>query len=535
MYCVDKVYLNGKFYTMENEGETVEAIAVRDGKIVFTGTTEEAEKLSAGEVVDMKKSPILPGMTDSHIHLVMDCEAKQRADLKNAASIEEVLSLMREKERTLEPGRWAQGTGLHIERLKERRFPNRHELDRVSLDRPVLVQTYCGHAFMLNSKAMELAGINKEFKYPIAGLVDYDDNGEPNGIVREGIYNDILVPLMGPILPTYEVKKQALAKELMDCARAGFTCISTYTAYSGDPLEYLYQYQELDQENRLPVRIVMNSSAPLARTIGAVTGVGNDKVMLGARKFFSDGSLSSRSAALLEDYSDEPGTRGVLVRSQEEMNKEILDAYSYGMEISIHAIGDHAMDMVLNAAENAVAKCGVKKRIRIIHAMLPAKGHIERMKNLPVILDVQPVFLRNWVELCESRIGAERMKHFIPLREYFDAGLIVTGGSDAPVEDFNPFIGIQCAVTRQDLAGNPPGGLVPEQKISVYEAVSMFTKNAAYCTNQEKKRGTISVGKFADFIVLNKDLFTAEQHKIYETEVIETVLGGQTVYKKAHK
>lgn len=532
MDCVDQLYLNGTFYTMEAEGKAVEALAVRDGRIVFAGSSADARALSAAEVIDLQGAPVLPGLTDSHIHLVMDCEAKQRVDLKSAASIGEVLSALQARAKELGPDRWVQGTGLHIERLREQRFPNRWELDRVSTEQPVLVQTYCGHAFMLNSKALKLAGIDRNFTYPIEGLVDHDSSGEVNGIVREGIYNDILVPLMGPILPDYTSKKEALAKELADCAAAGFTCISTYTAYSGDPLEYVYQYLDLDREGRLPVRIVLNSSAPLARSIGAVTGFGSDKVMLGAKKLFSDGSLSSRSAALLQDYSDAPGVNGVLVCTQAEMNERVLDAYSYGMEVSIHAIGDRALEMVLTAIENAVAQCGVKKRFRIVHAMLCAPGHIDRMKKLPVVLDVQPVFLRNWTELCEPRIGAERMKRFMPLRSYFDAGLTVTGGSDAPVEDFNPFIGIQCAVTRQDLAGNPPAGLVPEQRISIYEAVSMFTRNAAYCTNQEGVRGTLSVGKFADFVVLNKDIFKTKPGEIYKTEVMQTVVGGKVVYRK---
>ncbi len=531
MNIADTLYVNGKFYTMEQEGAYAEAVAVKDGKFLFVGSTEEALLLSADRIVDLKGAVVIPGMTDTHLHLVMDCESRQRVDLKDADSIDEIIKRMKQKDESLEPGRWVQGTGLHIERLKEGRFPNRYELDQVSKERPILVQTYCGHAFMLNSAALRLTGIGRDFKWHVDGLVDFDEDGEPNGIVREGIYNDLILPVMGPILPTYEIKKEALAGELQECAKMGLTCASTYTSYSGDPLEYLYQYQELEEEGRLPIRIILNSSAPLAKTIGAVTGTGNEKVLLGAKKLFSDGSLSSRSAALLEEYSDEPGTYGVLVRSQEEMNEQVLDAYQYGMEVAIHAIGDRAMDMVLNAVEHAVALCGVKKRFRIIHAMLPAEGHIERMKKLPVILDVQPIFIRNWVDLCEERVGKERAKRFLPLKSYMEAGLIVTGGSDAPVEDINPFIGIACAVTRSVPGENGANCLGPEEKLSVYQAVSMFTKNAAYCTNQEKVRGTISVGKYADFVVLNKDIFTMDPEEIYTIEVKKTVVGGRVVYR----
>lgn len=531
MNCVDKIYRNGKFYTMEQEGAFVEAAAVRDGRFVFLGTDEAAEELTADEVIDLKGASVLPGMTDTHMHLVMDCEARQRADLRDVHSIAEILELLKAQNARLEPGRWAQGTGLHIERLEEGRFPNRYELDQVSTERPVLVQTYCGHAFMLNSKALEIAGIKKGFKWPIDGLVDFDENGEPVGIVREGIYNDLLLPAMGPILPTYEVKKKALAEELAECARRGLTCVSTYTSYSGDPLEYLYQYKEIEEEQGLPIRIVLNSSAPLARSIGAVTGIGNEKLMLGAKKLFSDGSLSSRSAALLEAYSDEPGNYGVLVHDQEKMNAEVLEACQYGMEVSIHAIGDRAMEMVISAIENAVQSCQVKQRFRIIHAMLPAEGHIERMRKLPVILDVQPVFIRNWVDLCEERIGKERIRSFLPLKSYMEAGLIVTGGSDAPVEDINPFLGISCAVTRSVPGEESGKRLVPEEGLSVFEAVSMYTRNAAWCTGQEKVRGTISIGKYADFIVLDRDIFEIAPEEIHKLQVQRTVLGGNTVFE----
>lgn len=530
MNAADKLYINGKFYTIESEGDHAEAVAVRDGRFIFVGSSEEALKITADEIVDMEGAVVIPGMTDTHMHLVMDCEARQRADLKDADSISEIIDRMKEKDASLELGRWAQGTGLHIERIKEGRLPNRYELDRISKERPVLIQTYCGHAFMLNSKALELAGIGKGFQWPLEGLVDFDEDGEPNGIVREGLYNDLLLPLMGPILPTYEIKKAALSEELKECAKAGFTCISTYTSYSGDPLEYLYQYQELEEEGDLPIRIILNSSAPLAKTIGAVTGIGNDKIMVGAKKLFSDGSLSTRSAALLEEYSDEPGTYGVLVRTQEEMNTEVLESYQYGMEVAIHAIGDKAMDMVLTAIENAVKICGVKKRFRIIHAMVIAEGYIERMKKLPVILDVQPVFIRNWVDICEDRIGKKRKKYFLPLRSYMEAGVIVTGGSDAPVEDINPFIGIECAVTRSAPGRKEENCLVPEERISIYQAVSMFTKNAAYCTNQENIRGTISVGKYADFVALNEDIFQICPQRIHEIKVEKTVVGGNVVY-----
>lgn len=529
----DVVYLNGKIYTMTSEGEMVEAIAVLNGKIVFTGTTEEASALNGKRVVDLEGKTVIPGFTDTHLHLMMDCEERLKVNLLNAASIEEVISLMKEKaDAEPQENGWLMGATLHVEKLKEERFPNRYELDRISETRPIVITSYCHHTAMVNSKALELAGIGKGFQPETEGTIDVDENGEPNGIIRETAYGLYLEPLMDVDLSDNEFRKSILQKQAATYSSMGITTFQTYSALGDEMAEYLYTYQELEEEGKLPFRIIVNSAADLPKSVGLVSGIGTDKVKYGAKKIFSDGSLNSRSAALIEPYSDAPEEKGILYYTQEELTAQIREAYEYGMEVSIHTIGDQSMEMVLNGIEQTLAEVEGKRntRFRIIHAMVVNENQIERMKRLPIILDTQPVFLRNWGEALFDRVGEERAQLFIPLRRYLDEGLLVTAGSDAPVEDVAPLIGIQCAVTRQDLNGKPEGGLIPDQRISVYEAVCLFTKNAAYCTNEEKLKGTLETGKLGDFIVLDRDIFHTEPSDIHNIRILKTVLGGEEVF-----
>ncbi len=532
MYKADKLFINGEIYTLKEEGDKIEAVAVNNGKIVFTGSNKEAENISAEEVIDLKGNTVLPGFTDTHMHLGITCYRKQSIDLLNAKSINDVIEKIKNKaEQTIE-GEWITAINLHKSKLSENRFPLRWELDKASVKHPILISSYCGHANMVNSLALELAEIKKGFVPSVEGIIEFDKDGEPNGIVRENAYDDYFAPLNSSVpLADYKKRKLEYENELKRAASLGITTLHTYSSLTGDPLEYLYLYQDLEKENRLPVRIVMSSSAELPKSIGAKTGLGNEKVKYGAKKIFCDGSLSSHSAALLEPYSDEPDKMGVLMNSQDELNKQFKEAYDYGMEIAVHAIGDKGVEMVLNAIEEVYYENPRNDaRFRIIHALVLNKNQINRMKKLPVILDMQPIFMKNWVDLAEKRIGKERIQLFMPFKTLIDEDIIVTGGSDLPVEDINAFIGIQCIVTRQNLEGYPEGGFVPKERVSVYEAIEMFTKNAAYCSYEENIKGTIEIGKLADFIIIDRNIFDIDLNEISRIKVIKTYLGGEEVF-----
>lgn len=535
MFKADKLFINGKFYSMVSEGDSFEAMAVYDGKIIETGTNDEIEKYDAKEVIDLNGKTVLPGFTDTHLHIMLDCDAKEKVNLAAVTSLGEMIDKMSEAEKKLtNPESWLQGVNFHIDTMKEGRFPNRSELDQISLSRPIAIQSYCGHAHMVNSKVMNVAGIDRNFTKCDPELIDKDEDGEPNGVLRETVFSDFVLPILPEPIENPIHRREMAKRYIMDYAQAGLTTLHTYSSLSGDMLEYLSMYKDMEEAGELPVRIVVNTCAEPPKGIGAVSGCNyyNDKIKYGAKKIFSDGSMSSRTAALRDDYSDMPGERGVMVHSQESLNAQVKEAYDMGMEVAVHAIGDRALDMVLDAIENAYdPKAENKNRFRIIHVLVVWPEQIERMKKLPIILDSQPGFIMNWVDIAVDRLGENRMQYMFPFRSMIDAGLILTGGSDASVVEARPLEGIECAVTRMDCRGRSRNVLAPHERITVFEAAGMFTRNAACCTREEDIKGTLEAGKYADLVVLDEDLFEVPAETIHNIKVCRTIVAGRTVYK----
>ncbi|MDR1292400.1 MAG: amidohydrolase [Clostridiales Family XIII bacterium] len=540
MYA-DKTFYNGRIYTMNEPGETVEAIVVYGGRIVYAGGNEEALKWPANETEDLGGAIVLPGFSDTHMHVTADCLFASYVDLGGAASVADVVRLMRERDDG--SAGWLCGAGLFSERLAENRFPLRYELDEISVERPIVIMSHCGHINMINSVAIGLTEIVGRAEFEDECL-DYYDDGEPNGILMEAAYGKYLSEiLIGPWTEPAYIKSLVRAG-LPAYSANGLTTLHAVGLISdAPPAESFDQYYELEKSGELPVRVVVNPSTDLPWAMRPVTGFGTDMVKLGARKIFLDGSMGGRTAALLEPYSDAPGETGVLAHTEEELTALFREAYEAGLEVSIHVIGDAAMERTLNAAEKVYPAtdesdsfkrlAGTDRRLRIIHAMIIKPGHIDRIKRLPVILDVQPGFLHDDVHIAEDRLGAARLKYLMPFKTFIDNGILLTGGSDAPVDPPVPLSGIQCAVTRQDLGGFPEGGFVAEEALSVYEAVALYTKNAAYCSNEERIKGTISVGKFADFILIDRDIFEVEPSEISGIQVLRTVLGGDTKYQRS--
>jgi predicted amidohydrolase YtcJ len=540
MIYADKTFFNGKIYTMNRPGETVEAIVVRDGKIAWTGSSEEALKYPTHEKTDLGGRVGLPGFIDTHIHVFMDCLYKSYVDLSSATSVADIVNTMKEKG---DPNaEWLVGAGIFSENLQENRFPQRYELDEISRDRPVMLSSHCGHIMMINSKALSLTEIVAQSEFDDECLEYYDD-GEPNGIIMESAQGKYLGAILDNNWTDPVYRKSLIRAGLPAYSQSGHTTLHAVALMPDTPpTEHFDQYFELERRDELSVRVVINPSEPLPWSLDPITGFGTDMVKLGSKKIFLDGSMGGRTAALLEPYSDAPGETGIITLSEDALRELFEEAYGAGLEVSVHVIGDAAMQRVLDAAEQVyptidepdpvkrLAK--TDKRLRIIHAMIIKPDHIDRLKKLPVILDVQPGFLHSDVHIAEDRLGAERVKYLMPFKTFIDNGILLTGGSDAPVDPPIPLNGIQCAVTRQDLCGFPEGGLQASEAISVYEAVAMYTKNAAFCSNEENMKGTISVGKYADFILLDRDIFEVEPKDIHKIEVLRTVVGGDTKWEK---
>jgi hypothetical protein len=526
----DKLFINGNIYTMKSEDDQIEAIAVSGDKIVFTGTKEQAKSIQAKEVIDLGGKTVIPGLIDTHLHFLAYCQAREAVDLSGADSIEEVIERLREKAAVTPPGEWVRGARFDQTKFKENRFPNRWDLDKVSVEHPIFISRYCLHAFAANSLALKKAGVEKGYKAPVEGTIEFDPNGEPTGLIRENA-SELFYRIMPVPLEKFADKKRAVGEALMDAASQGLTTIHTYAAKIWKYDEFIGVYQELEEEGRLPVRVIacFDELPPF----GMKSGFGNNKIKYGTYKVFSDGSLGSRSAALSEPYHDCPGYQGVLNYTQEELNELVRVPYEMGLQVAIHAIGDRGLDMVLTAIEKAYFNNPrPNTRFRIIHVQVVREDQLERMKKLPLVLDVQPIFLVADLHWAEDRLGKERAKLSFAWKSLMRTGLVVTGSSDCPVEPYNPFFGIFAAVTRQDFNGFPEGGWNPQEKLTVYEAIAMFTKNAAYSSYEEDIKGTLEKGKLADFVVIDKNPFAIDPFELQHIKVLQTFVGGDLVYER---
>jgi predicted amidohydrolase YtcJ len=542
MMYADKIFYNGKLYTMNAPGETVSAVVVHDGRIIFAGPDDEALAYPAKETEDLGGRAGLPGFTDTHIHTFMDCSSRQNVALQNATCIDELVDIMRAHDDG--SGDWLFGGGIGMSDLKEQRYPNRYDLDRVSTDRPLLIFSRCLHFMLLNSKALQLVGVSKEHT-PDDESLTYLEDGEPDGIMREAASTKFIAPLFSALYADPDYRLQVIRDGLGEYTKQGLTtlhCISGLADAS--PFEFFDQYYCLEREGALPVRALI-TSAYLPTLLNPLTGFGTDMVKVGAKKIFMDGSLGGRTAGMIEPYFDDPGAKGDIFYTLEETVSLLRDAYDSGIEAAVHAIGDASMERLITAAEAVYPqsdepdpvkrlKAAGLRRLRIIHANVIAPGQIERMRRLPVILDVQPNFIGSDGFFIRERLGPDRIKYYTPLKSFMEAGLMVTGGSDAPVDPADPLFGIACAVTRRPPGGAPESALAPEEAVSVYDAVSMYTRNAAYCSSEENVKGTISAGKYADFILLDKDIFETapEQYDtIHDIRVLKTVVGGKTTWE----
>ena len=538
---LDKLFINGEIYSMKKEGEKFQSLGVKDGKITFLGTDEEAKNVSSKELIDLKGKMMIPGMADAHLHLYAYCQNLTFVDLSKVHNINEMINLMKEKVKNVKKGDWVKGVNFDQSKWKENRFPTLEEMDSISKDNPIIIKRCCLHAVVANSKALKMAGIGKNYQAGSGGIVELDKDGMPNGILREQstkVFDDILPDPLKDI----EVQKKIMQDVLNDMSSKGITTIHTYAAKIWQYNEDISIYKNFEKEEKLPLRVTVCIDELFEPEILTKEKLNNPyrKVQLGAYKIFSDGSMGSRSAALKKPYSDDPQNSGFMLFTQEELNNKILTGYEHGLQPAIHAIGDRALDMTLAAIEytlKTTKEKGMtdeeqKNRLpfRIIHVQMIDDDLLKRMKKLPLVLDIQPIFLCTDLHWIEDRIGKERLKGSFALKTMEKAGLIQTGGSDCPVETYEPLKGIYAAVTRQDMEGYPTEGFLPEERLSVYEALCMYTKNVPYATGQESVLGTLEIGKFADLTVLEKNLFKIDKKEIKDVKVEQTYVAGNCVF-----
>jgi len=522
MRCADVVVLNANVVTLSYRQPRAEALAIRDGRIVAVGSNGEVRCFIGDrtKVVDAWGKTVVPGFVDCHVHMTSFGKQLQMLDLRDVSSIKEMKRKIREYAEE-NPGKsWILGGRWDHERFSEKRYPTRWDLDEAVRDKPVFLVRVCGHVGVVNTKALELAGVGKETRVN-GGLVDLDvTSGEPNGILREKALDLVwrVVPK-----PTMVELEEACIQACTKAVEKGLTAVH-WIVDSADEIRIV---QKLNSEGKLPLRVYLGIPVELLDEfvgLSLVCDFGGEMVRFGFVKILADGSLGARTAALKEPYADKPETSSMLIYSQRKLNQLVLKAHKAGWQVAVHAIGDKAIEAVLKAFHNALKKFPqMGHRHRIEHCSVLSPGLIKCMKRLGLIASVQPHFIVSdfWVV---DRVGVKRARWVYPFKTLMREGVVVASGSDCPVEPINPLLGIWAAIARKGFK---------EESLTVEEALRTYTLNAAYASFDEGKRGTIEVGKLADLTVLSEDPFKVEPDQIRHISVEMTIVGGKIVYARS--
>lgn len=513
--------------------ERFAAMAVKDGKIVAIGVDTDAILQLKGpntQVIDLGDHFVMPGFNDAHSHLASGGFEKLDVDLVGTRSLEEMKQRIAEKAKTAAPGEWLVGRGWDHTLWSDQRLPNRGDLDAVTGDHPAIFNRVDGHIAIANSAALKAVGIDAKTQDPQGGKIDRDAKGEPTGILRETAKDKVFASIPKP---TPAQRRKAAELALQDAAQWGVT-----SAQDNSDWEDFLTYEELEKEGKLTLRIAEwlpfdASVAELQRRRDHHPG-SDPMLHTTMLKGFMDGSLGSRTAAMLAPFSDDPNNAGLPRYQQDALDKKTEERAQAGFQIGFHAIGDRAARMALEAF--ALGEKDSKKRdfrFRIEHAQVVAPEDFSKFKKLGVIASMQPCHLLTDMNWAESHIGAQRAKHSYAWKEFLDDGIPLAFGTDYPVEPITPFRGLYAAITRKNEAGTKE--YFPEQKITIEQAIAAYTTGSAYAEFREKEKGLLQPGMLADFVVLDRDILKATPQEILKTRVLRTVVGGKTVYEASEQ
>jgi len=528
----DLIVTNARIYTSDVNRPVAEALAVRGGRVAFVGSNRGALALAGPrtERLDLTGKTVIAGMVDAHAHLLNLGLALRTVDLVGTRSYEEVVARVVERAKTARPGEWIRGRGWDQNDWADTRFPTHAALSRAVPNNPVYLTRVDGHASLVNAKALELAQVTAATPDPSGGRFIRDSAGNPTGVIVDNAQG-----IVGRVIPAAsraELREQTLAA-IAEANRWGLTGIHD----AGVGPEGIAVYEELAKEGRYNLRnyvMIRASDSVLDAYMrrGPQKALYDGRLWMRAIKITADGALGSRGAALLEPYIDDPGNTGLLTTPPERIKSVAVRALRAGFQVNVHAIGDRANRIVLDQFEAALREVPTADhRFRIEHAQILSYQDIPRFAELDVIPSMQGSHQTSDMYWVPNRLGWARAQGSYAWRSLLNTGVVIPNGSDFPVEAVNPLMSFHSFVSRQDADNFPAGGWMPEQRTTRQEALWSITLWPAYAAFMENESGSLTAGKYADFVVLDKDIMTVAPEEILKTRVLLTVLGGRTAYK----
>lgn len=533
----DLIVTNAKVYTVDPGRPKAEAVAVIGDRIVAVGTSSEIDKWRGvhTKVIDAGGKLVLPGFNDAHVHFIDAAAGMLQVQLKDTGSPQEFARRIAERAKSIPKGQWILGGNWDEQNWTPPQLPTKALIDPVTPNNPVAVSRYDGHMTLANSLALKAAGITAKTPNPPGGVIGRDSNGQPNGILKDAA-QDLLDKVIPPL--THEQMMDAARRGMAYAAQLGVTSVQEMANPGEDLARNVEIYEELAERGELITRFYV---APIIDRwqdqprAGIRRAFGSTWLRIGAVKAYADGSLGSATAYMSQPYSDQPHNRGLLNEEMiplSKMRNRMIAADSAGLQLCVHAIGDAAISDVLDLFQQVEKVNGDKdRRWRIEHAQHVAPKDFDRFAALHVIASMQPYHGIDDGRWAEKRLGPERIKTSYAWRSMLDHGVRLAFGTDWDVAPLNPMLGLYAAVTRATLDGKNPDGWVPEQKISLPDAVEAYTMGSAYAEFQESVKGSITPGKLADMVILSDDIFSIRPEAIRDVKVETTIVGGKVVWQ----
>jgi hypothetical protein len=530
--AADLIITNGKIWTVDRSLPTAQAVAVLGDRIIAAGSATEIDAWRGPrtQVIDAGGKLVLPGFNDAHVHFVSGGMQLDNVQLKDATSAQEFARLIGERAKITPKGEWIQGGNWDETKWAPPNIPTKELIDALTPDNPVFVTRYDGHMGVANSLALRLAGITAQTQDPPGGTIVREAQGNPSGALK-----DAAAGLMYKVIPplTQDQRVRIVKRAMAHAASLGVTSVQNMSA----DYEDIAVYDELEQRGELTTRIYaapsISNVSDLAK-IGVRHAFGGPYLRIGALKGFADGSLGSGTAYFYEPFLNQGDNRGLLSDEMHPislMRDRMMTADAAGLQLCTHAIGDHAISIILDLYAEVIKAHGqADRRLRIEHAQHMAAKDFARFAELHVIASVQPYHAIDDGRFAEAHIGHDRSSRTYAFRTFLDHGVRLALGTDWEVAPLDPMQTVYAAVTRATLDGKNPGGWFPEQKLTVPETIEAYTMGSAYAEFQDNVKGSITPGKLADMVVLSDDIFTIPPEKIRDVHVLKTILGGRVIF-----